>query len=116
MKYSSVSVAIDQSSTAQMMDTTALIAPPMPSVSLTLSLLHSHSFIYLSPPFARSLSPSNTAARKQKQITHLMKLSGEGGGLPEGCLFCLLTDAAVAHLSHLTDSTPQPPVEIHFPT
>lgn len=51
MKYSSVSVAIDQSSAAPMMDTTALIAPPMPSVSLTHTLLHSHSFIYLSPFF-----------------------------------------------------------------
>lgn len=83
MKYSSVSVAIDQSSAAPMMDTTALIAPPMPSVSLTHTLLHSHSFIYLSPFFSSlglsplTLSPSspNTAAHKQKQITDLMKLS-----------------------------------------
>ena len=112
MKYSSVSVAIDQSSAAPMMDTTALIAPPMPSVSLTHTLLHSHSFIYLSPVFfysltpksAHSLAPSNSAAHKQKQITDLMKLSWERS-LPGGAFVSrLLTAAAVAHLSHLTDS------------
>lgn len=54
MKYSSA--AIDQRCGAAVMDSTALIAPPMPSVSLTRTLLHSHLFVY--PPRLFSLRPS----------------------------------------------------------
>lgn len=101
MKYSSVSVAIDQSSAAPMMDTTALIAPPMPSVSLTHTLLHSHSFIYLSPFFSlpRSQSPHSLPQLSQHCGTQTetnhrfneIKLGGRpaGGGVrftsPDSC-------------------------------
>lgn len=70
----------------------------------SLSLIHlSLSFFF--PPPSVSVPHPNTAAHKQKQITDLMKLSWEGG-LPEGAFVShLLTAAAVAHLSHLTEST-----------
>lgn len=55
MKYSSASAAIDQSCGTPVMDSTALIAPPMPSVSLTRTLLRSHSFVY--PPLFFPFSP-----------------------------------------------------------
>lgn len=104
MKYPSVSMAIDQSAAAPMMDITALIAPLMPSVSLTHTLLHSHSFIYLPlffPPC--SLLPSNSAERKQKQITDLMKLSLEGG-------------LAWGRLSHISWQLPQWRTSATLPT
>lgn len=91
MKYSSVSVAIDQRSVAPMMDTPTLIAPPMPSVSLTHTLLHSHSFIYLFfflLPDSQSPHsfPLPTLWHTNRNKSDLIKLNWEGG-LPEGCLF-----------------------------
>lgn len=105
MKYSSVSVAIDQTSAAPMMDTTTLIAPPMPSVSLTHSLLHSHSFIYLSPSFC-SLTPPFQRCGTQTETNHRFNEIRLGGRHAGGAFVShVLTAAAVAHLSHLTDST-----------
>lgn len=103
MKYSSVFMAIDQSSAAPMMDTTALIAPPMPSVSLTHILLHSHSFIYLPPP---SLTPPFQLCGTQTETNHIfneIKL----GVRPAGKTFIsrLLTAAAVAHLTPRPEMT-----------
>lgn len=83
MKYSSVFMAIDQSSAAPMMDTTALIAPPMPSVSLAHILLHSHSFIYPPP---NSLTPPFQLCGTQTETNHIFN-EIKSGGRPAGIYF-----------------------------
>lgn len=106
MKYPSVSMAIDQSAAAPMMDITALIAPLMPSVSLTHTLLHSHSFIYLPLFFSPLLTPPFQLCGTQTETNHRFNEIKFGGRPGVGTFVShLLTAAAVAHLSHLTDST-----------
>lgn len=109
MKNSSESVAIDQSSTAPMMDTSALIAPPMPSVSLTHTLLHSHLFIYLSSScvfFSSPLLPSPKHCSAQTETNRMLnKIKLRGMPARGAFVSCLLTAAAAAHLHHLTDSS-----------